>query len=167
MQKEKIAVLGISVGTRKLGISIMKDGELLDWKVTVFKGQWSQAKLASIVRYIDRCATKYQAQVIVLKVPSLVESSPGLQTLITEIKTYFTQKQNTVLQYRISDLKRFCFPNERSNKKAFVDYIEEKFPEVHCAIKKEKRNRNPYYTPMFEAIIASQVYYSKNSEISK
>lgn len=158
MQKEKIVVLGISLGTRRLGISVMQDGELLDWRMTVFKGKWSEVKLGKILGYLRRCINKHSIKVIVLKVPCLIESSPGLQTLITELKEKFTSKDTTVVQYNVTDLKRFCFPNQRCSKKALVEYISQKFPEVQSISAKEKHNLNPYYIPLFEAITASYMY---------
>lgn len=164
MPKEKTAVLGISIGTRKLGVGVIKDGELLDWRVTVFKGIWSNHKLSRIIRYIELYALRYQVLSIALKVPSLIDSSPGLQPLITTVIEQCSRDQINVGTYRIEDLKRYCFPDERSNKKALTQYLLDKFPEIYSAARKEKQNRNPYYTPMFEAIIAALVHLKKYND---
>lgn len=164
MQKEKIAVLGISIGTRKVGLSIIKDGELLDWRIAMFKGTWSQAKFEKILKYIDRFAIRYQAYSIALKVPSLLDSSPGLQDLIKAIVKRFREKGIKTDIYRINDLKNHCLAGAKGNKKAIVEFIVQKFPEVYGASKKESGNRNPYYIPMFEAILASLIFLKKTEK---
>ena len=164
MQKERIAVLGISIGTRRVGIAILKDNELVDWRVKTFKGQWCSYKLSAIQRWFEKVAEFYSVDAIALKIPGLIESSPGLKDLIGYCRAQFNCKGINVAVFTIGDLKAQFLPQGRNNKKALLECITEKFPEVYLASRKEKSNRNPHYISMFEAIGAAHLLCQKQLE---
>jgi len=152
------AVLGISIGTRKIGLAVMQKGQLLESKVAAFKGPWSDEKLASIMQCIQKCKEHFTASAIAMKIPNIAHHTDGLQTLITAIQHYCSTQKLKVQVYTITELKEALLSDRRKTKRALVAFIGEKYTELYKEYRKEYSNRNKHYTKMFEAIAAAELF---------
>ena len=59
-------ILGISPSTRSLGIAVMRNGDLVDWKTKTFPGKFSKEKVKSIVGVIKEEMEVHRTQVIAM-----------------------------------------------------------------------------------------------------
>ncbi len=148
-------VLGISPGTRSMGIAAMKDGQLIDWKTRTFKGKWNDKKLNEIVVYIKKEMYRHNVRKVAVKLPHPVRSSLWLNDLLNEIKELVRKKNITMNIYFIDDLKYLS--GELDNKQKLAEYITSKHPELLGEYEREQQNKNTYYMKMFEAIAAARL----------
>jgi hypothetical protein len=157
MHNEKMNVLGISMGTRRIGVAIVSDVELVEWHVKVFRGQWGATKLHMIKKHLEKLAVFYGVQVVAMKLPSQVRSSLGLRQLTRKLRQLCERNSITIKEYTLAHLKDYCFPGTKRNKSALIEHVATRYPEVYAAGRREWRNRNPHYTKMFEAIAAADL----------
>lgn len=149
-----VTILGISPGTRYIGIAFLRNGILYDWKIKSYKGIWSEEKLLKVMSYIESVIEAHVVEHIACKVPHIGRSSFGLKLLIEKI-TSIAEKYNAKLHlYTIKELKDL-FTAGLENKSALVRYLADNLPELRHLLTKELRNKNVYYVKVFEAIAST------------
>src|ERR1041384_2505677 len=109
------AILGISPGTRSLGIAILKDGELLDSRIKSFPGKWSEVKQKTILGAISEYINHFGITVIALKTIHISRSAAALNQVIHGIKELSEKRKIKFCIYTIHDLKKFCLKEGRGN----------------------------------------------------
>ena len=157
-------ILGISPGTRNIGIAVIENNELLEWQVINFKHRCNIKKLHIIVRTIESLCEHFNVTSVGMKQPVLFRSSKDLKNL-----TYFMErmlKKNKLLyaKYTLTELKVHSCKTGRQTKSELMECIVEKYPILRKLYLKERNSQRPYYQKMFEAIAAANLYEKeKNS----
>lgn len=141
-----------------MGIAIIKDTELVEWRMKVFNDNWSQVKLEKILSTLQGIIEKNDVTVIALKVLHSTRSSEGLNQLISAITALTKSKQIALYSCSITDIKAHCSLLKRCNKGVIVEYVLDKHPELHREYQREQGNLNPYYIKTFEAIAVARLY---------
>ena len=152
------ALLGISPGTRVVGLAVIQKGVLVEWKVKTFKEMWSGDKRRAILGTIDRICEYHAIQVLALKKIDPLKSSPQLDRLITSILKRAKRNGIRVYQYSLSDLDYDLQTGKNKNKSELTEKVANKHPEVQKEYLLERNNRKEYYTKMFEAIAMAEQY---------
>ena len=152
------AILGISPGTRVIGLAVIKDGELVEWKVKTFKEMWSGSKRKAILHTIDRLCEYHNVGVLSLKKIDPLRSSPQLDKLITAISKQAIRNHIKVNMYSLSDLDYDLRTGKKQTKDNLSEQVAEKHPELKHEYLQERNNRREYYTKMFEAIAMAEQY---------
>lgn len=146
-------ILGISPGTRSIGISLFRHGDLIDYNVKNFTGKLSNKKLTYILKTIQKMVEEYSIDSIALKVPEGKTKSKGVKFIIEGIENIACYQKSHLLKSTISDLQKTFIPEVKANKLNLSIFLMNKFPELsyieHCGY-----NRHTYYGKMFEAIAA-------------
>ena len=152
------AVLGISPGTRVVGLAVIRDGELVEWKVKTFKETWSTEKRKAILGTIRRLCQYHTVGALCIKKIDPLRSSPQLDRLmrnfVKQAKRYGIKAQ----LYSLSDLDYDLRTGKRQTKDKLAEQVAEHHPEVKDAYLRERNNRREYYTKMFEAIAMAEQY---------
>ena len=165
--RSAVAVLGISLGTRSVGMAVLKDGELLDWKVQCFKGPWSRAKCSLITGRVAKLISYYEASAIALKIPQEAKPSGQVRQLYREIEKLTKKKGLLLHAYSLSDLKELL---ECATKEALIQAMAARFPELMHTYHKAQKCRSSYHTKTFEAVACAEVFstdfYSHKQENS-
>jgi hypothetical protein len=156
-------ILGISLGTRTIGMAMMVNGELVDWYVKAFKGIWSEQKKELILDTIDRMRERYTAGAfaitlkgLAVKIPDAIDRYAAVRDLHTDINLLAQQKGIATETFSIRSLKVFC---DVRNKKEIRIKTFELYPELKGEFKKDVQNRNGYYMKLFEAVLAAHVLH--------
>ena len=147
-------ILGISLGTRLIGIAVIRDDRLLHWQVRKFKGQWSPKRSEKILTFIAQFIRQHEIQAVAVKVPTKGYLSHGLIDLSAELGMYASIANLDMRSFRIHDLKKF-FAKKSLNRKEMMHSICERFPFLETTYQKELSNRKAYHVKMFEAILAA------------
>lgn len=147
-------ILGISPGTRIIGIAIWRQDRLTEWQIKTFKGSWTEGKLRDILYTLQRMIDSYEITSLAIKKPDLIHSSLALDKLVSELQLVAQRKKVKVKMYSLEELKKFCSSDRKFTKAQMIQFIAEKNPVLHFEYNKEQKNRNPYYVKMFEAIVA-------------
>ena len=152
------ALLGISPGTRVVGLAVIQKGVLVEWKVKTFKEMWSCSKRKTILATIDRICEYHGIQVIAIKKIDPLRSSRPLDKLVDAIIKQAERNSIKIRQYSLSDLDYDLNTGKKQNKSELSEKVADKHPEVRKEYLQEQNNRKEYYTKMFEAIAMAEQY---------
>jgi len=151
------AVLGISPGTRTVGLAIIRNGELVEWKVKTFKETWSMDKRKAILATIHALCGYHGIGTIALKKVDPLRSSPELDLLVAAIMRQAARNGVTVKQYSLSDLDFDLETGKKQTKKDLNGHVAEQHPELRKEYLRERNNRREYHTKMFEAVAMAEL----------
>lgn len=150
MQKD--TVLGLSVGTKLMGLAYVRNGILEDWQVKTFDGKWNRNKQKAIVRVVDRHIERYGIKKVILKVPGSCRSSPAVHALTQALICLCERKSIPVSTCTINRLKDMC---EVNNKTELMQATLVHFPELTYLLAKTRETQKIYYVKIFEAVLAT------------
>lgn len=156
-------VLGISLGTRSIGMAMLAEGELIDWSIKSFRGAWSEQKKLQILDTVEQMMERYSVTAFAIKVPDKMHHFPVLESLLAEIIQLAKDKAITTATFTIQSLKAIC-GKDVTNKGTLRTTVLNSFSELKAEYQKESRNRNAYYTKLFEATLAAATLFQQNEE---
>jgi RNase H-fold protein (predicted Holliday junction resolvase) len=151
-------LLGISPGTRVIGLAVLRNGELVEWKVKSFKETWSKDKRKAILSTISRLCEYHSVKILVLKKINPLKSSPQLDKLLVAIIQQAERERIKVVQYSLEDLDYDMRTGKKQTKDSISENVVTKHPQLRLAYVREQNNRKEYYTKMFEAIAMAERY---------
>ncbi len=157
MVKQTITVIGINPGTRYLGISVFHETELRDWRVKVIKGKCQKEKIERGVMIVSRLVEEYKPNALAIKRIHPSKSSQHLNMMVTKIKELSRRKKLKVYEYSIKELEDFFSTGGKINKKKMAENIALKYPDLSNEFNREKKQKNPYHTRMFEAVALGSI----------
>lgn len=153
-------IIGISLGSRLLGIAVIYDGLLFDFRVRTFYGKWNEKKRTNIIATIKKAIDQYGVTAIVLKTPKPTHCSISIQELVYEIRLLSEQGGIKLAVCNIACLRERYNVKERANKGVLIQSIISKYPE-HTQLAKlhvrERSNRSAYHVKLFEAIACAEM----------
>jgi Holliday junction resolvasome RuvABC endonuclease subunit len=152
MVKKPLTILGINPGSKYLGIAVFQESDLRYWAIKVLKGVWSKGKIKKAKAILSDLIDRYDVNVLAIKKLHPSRSSKNLDRLATIIKEFSKRKGLKVYQYSLKDVKDFFSLGTKINKRQMAELIVTQYPFLGHPFEKEKRNRNPYFIRMFEAI---------------
>lgn len=119
---------------------------------------WSNEKYLKTIEILTALLEQYEPDVLSVKRFHPSRSSVGLDRLLQKIITLAEKKRLKVCRYGIKEMEA-CFAVEgRRNKRKMAEAIVSEYPILHHELQREfdpdpdKRNKNPYYIRMFEAV---------------
>jgi hypothetical protein len=151
-------ILGISIGTRTMGMAMIKDDLLCEWRIKSLQGAWSNRKLKLTLKYIERYIYNHEVACIALKAPHHSRSSKGLRQISSGIQTIADKHGLSIACYSIEELKLFCNTGSSTNKITLRNYVVEQYPHLAYEFNRELIIKNPYYDKVFAAIVAAKMY---------
>src|SRR5688500_4277231 len=125
MKDHQDTVLGLSIGTRRVGFAVFEDTELVEWGIKSFNSKYSVEKCNKIIKSVERMIKAYAITVIALKVPHESSSSEGNSICVSSIKTIAKTKKIRLVTYAIEDIKQRLLPNGSHSKSELAAYIGE------------------------------------------
>jgi hypothetical protein len=149
-------ILGISIGTRNVGIAVIRLRNLTDYRIRTFPGKWTQQKCERILEIIEAIVITNGITDITYKIPDKKHSSEGIEKLISGIEAVGQDYGLSIHQCTIDDIKPLLTNGKRSNKKVIVDVILQKYPELQKRWGGSKRAQT-YNAKLFEAIACAEL----------
>jgi Holliday junction resolvasome RuvABC endonuclease subunit len=144
--------IGLSPGTRHIGIAVMHRGGLIAWRVQTFKGVWSAKKQVVVVAALEKLFAAYAVVAIKVKIPDAFPDSLAFSQLLGVINNLCERVGLRPDYYTLSDIKRQFSQNPKVNKEAVIAYLVHKYPELQPEYRKEQQKRTKYYIRLFEAV---------------
>jgi hypothetical protein len=157
MSVKTITILGINPGTKYLAITLFRGSELREWSMKTFKGGWSETKMEKMLMIISDLASRYEADVLVIKRLHPSRSSKNLDHLVGEIMGRANAAHIRIHEYSIKELEQHFSPGERMNKRKLAEKVVMEYPILWNELEQEKRHKNSYYTRLFEAVALGSV----------
>ncbi len=152
MVTKPLKILAINPGSKYLGIAFFEESELQYWAIKVFKGKHSKEKLEKIKMVLSDLIDRYDPNILAIKKLHSSRSSKNLNLLAFEIENLSKGKGLKVFQYSLKNLKDFFSPETKISKREMAEMIVPRYPFLIYSYLKEKRNKNPYFIRMFEAV---------------
>lgn len=146
--------LGISPGSRHIGIAVLYNRELITWRVHTFRGKWSDAKRKTMLATLEKLFAAYAIEAVAVKVPDKLPDSFSFGQVLGVINVLCERKGITARYCTLSDIKRQFSSNEQVTKASIVSYLVHKYPELTTEYRREQRNQSQYYIRVFEALAA-------------
>ena len=144
--------IGISPGSRHIGIAVINNSELITWRVHTFKGISSSSKQAAITSTLQKLFASYKIKAVTVKIPDVFPESVFFSQVLGIINILCEQKGKKAKYYTLSHIKRHHSSNEKVTKAALIAFLTNKYPELRREYKKEQQNRTRYYVRVFEAV---------------
>src|SRR5438552_11518079 len=94
-------VLGISLGTRRVGIAVVERFAIFECKLKRFKGAWSEKKLQMILEAIEKYIDRHDITDIGLKTPAVNGNSPAMIDLLNGIKSLAAARKCAIHTYSL------------------------------------------------------------------
>ncbi len=153
--------LAVNPGTRYLAIAVFYGHQLLDWRIKVLKGRWSEEKLDKALSILDAAIDRYRPDSLAIKKLHPSRSSENLNAMALKIRQLALRHGLTVREYSINRLEEFICDQKRKNKRNLAEAVAANYPELYSELhteypelttEKKKKNPNPYHIRMFEAV---------------
>lgn len=153
-------ILGVSLGTRFVGMAVIYNGELADYRVRTFYSAWSKKKQRDMLEAFAKTVERYNISKIVVKTPKPSHCSQNILDVINDLRQLSEQRGIKLATCTITALKTQYMAGEGSNKQALVqaicrNYSQHRQLAVLCAKKRIHRTLN--YVKMFEAIACAEM----------
>jgi len=156
------SIIGISPGTRSVGIAVFKNGKLREWQLKTFKGAWSKSKLHWIVSTIKQVIIQYDGTAVALKLPHASRTSKALNDLVNAIQRIVEKHGLPATTFSLKELEQHFAESPKATKKALIEVLANQFPELREYRKKtirEPKSTKPKspYEKVFEAVAAALI----------
>jgi Holliday junction resolvasome RuvABC endonuclease subunit len=152
MAKETLKILGINPGTRYLGIAVLQGPELMDWRIKILKGKWSEEKMQKALGIVSDFMERHQPNILAIKKLHTSRRSENLLRLANKIKEFSKRKKIKVYQYSIKEVENLFIEDEKLNKRNLIEVMAKRYPILYHDLNREKSHKNPYYFRVFEAV---------------
>ena len=147
-------ILGISPGTKYIGVAVLRNGNLHDWKVKSYKGTWSDEKLDKALGYLEKLVISHVINHIACKVPHESRTSHGVNAIIQKIQEIAREYKIKFELYTIEDIKNL-FKMHFANRYILSEHVARRYPEITDIFLRERKNKHRYHVRIFEAIAAA------------
>lgn len=150
-------VVGISLGTRQLGIALFREGELLDWRIHSFKYAWSAFKKKQILRCVESIVKAHAATMVAIKITEPDKQNAAYKALLYDLELLLHARAIPSYVFTLEQLKAQLPCAYQHNKDAFMEGVSMLYPELSIEYEKERTNHTSYYFKLFEAIAAARL----------
>jgi Holliday junction resolvasome RuvABC endonuclease subunit len=164
MPQKTIKIIGINPGTRYLGIAVLYGQELMDWRIKVLDGKWSNRKITRARGILAEAIGQYKLNALVIKKLSPARRSENLFRLTNKLKEFARRAKIRVSQYSIKEIENAFIYDGKLNKRNLAEAMVELYPILHHDLIKERKHKNTYYFRMFEAVALASACSQKLGE---
>lgn len=140
-----------------MGLGVIRDGELIEWRVKTFKEAFSKAKLDAILDTIRRLCEYHGVAIISLKKIDPLKSSPQLDRLIRNLVKQAKRYGVKVRLHSLAELDYDIRSGKRPTRGDLAANVADKHLELRHEYQKERNNRREYYAKMFEAVAIAEL----------
>ncbi len=154
------SILGISLKVKHLGLAVLTDGELIEFRVRTFYGVWTPEKRRDILRTIRKMDERHEVSAIVVKTPKPTHCSRRILNLMRGIEKFAKDHGIKLTLCTITELTKQYSGKERCTKQTLIQAILQKYPhhkKLAELYAKERSNRNSYHVKIFEAIACAEL----------
>lgn len=161
MSKKTIKIIGINPGTRYLGIAVLYGPELMDWRIKVLDGKWSNHKIKRAIEILSELIDQHRPDVLAIKKLHPSRRSENLARLANKLRGFARRMKLKVYQYSMKEIEGCFVMYKKPNKQNLIKAIVELYPILYHDLNKEKNHENPYYFRMFEAVALASMCHQR------
>lgn len=151
------SIIGISIGTRSIGIALIRERQLLDWQVKSFKGKMNQQKLYMISGAVLNLMRKYNSTEVVFKMPDRSQVYENVALLKKHLTKSLMSHNVVIYFYSLTDIKT-ALGVSIYNKQKLLEWGAGTYKQLKVTYVKELKNKNSYYIKLFEAVAVLHIH---------
>lgn len=148
-------VLGISPGTKFVGLAVICNGSLVYHAVRSFPGTWSGTKLRTIIHALEQVLSRCQATQVAIKIPDRLPDSLGFTQLLGALNVLCERRADERQYYTLSEIQEEHCTDGPQTCTELMRVIVARYPELMPEYRKELANKNKHYIKVFEAVAAA------------
>jgi len=147
---ETTNVLGLSLGTRMLGMAVGNSKGLINWRMKAFLETFSKKKVRKIWRAIEKTIDHYGVTAIGIKITEEQFKFGGVNQCFLYITEKALEKGIPLHYYDLETIENMYIRSGKKNKTALAEKMAEKYP----VLKNEyfRVTKSDYYLKLFEAV---------------
>lgn len=148
-------ILALDPGTRKMGVAVLQEGELLYHTVAVIRKHKSpHDTLKECRRVILRLVRDFTPHTLVVEKAFFANnrSSALLNVLVDEIRALARRKGLIVLGYAPSTMKKAITGNGRATKEEVARVVVSRFPQLKVYLDQNRQWKDRHHQNMFDAV---------------
>lgn len=147
-------ILAVSLSSRVLGLALLKDGELIDYKARLFKDRWREEKSSQMLAEVRRWLEDFNPNHVAFMLPRKTHKTTQAKLLYDHIKILARHFGLDFHSFSYQTLSYFC-PDCKAKKRRLMQVLAERYPELYFPYQKELRNKKKYHIKVFEALAAA------------
>jgi len=156
-----MTILGISIGTTRTGVCILRNGVLLDRQIHSYHDVWSDNKLRIIINRYKRYVRKWQVKAIIVKVPPPRKHTKATKLILKRIEA-LAKDHNCRFDLITQDEMRSQLHLHSTG--ALIECARLLYPELNVIYQKGEVNDHRYYKKLFEAVLAAHIFWERIKE---
>lgn len=149
-------ILGISIGTRNVGLAVIKDSRLRDFGIRTFPGAWSREKLENIWKAVETYMKRHEVTDVMVKMPRHTHISENIVELKDGIRELGKLFNIEVHECTLKDIRKQHPDVERFSKQTLVEDHAERYPELQKEWGAGKKAKL-YNKKLFESIACAEL----------
>jgi hypothetical protein len=149
--------IGISIGTRSIGVAIFNKGDLEEWQIKSFKKRMSTEKLYKISDSVLKFIRDYECTEVVFKMPNKCKTHTNVSLLKEYLVKTLTEYNYSIYFYSISEIKASVGVPIK-NKAKLLEWGVKTYKELSKTYKQEQKIKHGYHVKLFEAVAALHVH---------
>jgi len=157
-------IITINPGWRYLAIAIFDDLGLREWRLKCLAPSTAGRKLEKVLAIVADFIKRYDPRALVVKRLHPARASANLIRLTKSITANCRQRGMTIFSSSIKDLENSLARGIRISKKDLIDLVAAEHPELAGELRREKRNRHPYFFRLFEAVALGHTYLGRGND---
>ena len=162
-------ILGISLGTCRLGLAVSTKNELIHWQIKGFDETYSKKKAKKIWRAIEQTIMRYDIKAIGMKLPPKYSRTDGIRHCMKYITEKALEKEIVLFFYDLETIGLHFLKSTSIDKTKLAECISDKYPQLkreffklekcHYKMKREclKLSKCHYHMKIFEAVAAMEL----------
>jgi len=128
----------------------------------VIEGRGFKEKLKKTKTILADFFISYEPNILAIKKLHPSRRSLNLNRMVIRLKEFFKRKGLKVYEYSVQDLEESLSQEKKiKNKRELQEVVASLYPFLINELTKEKKNKNPYFVRMFEAVALSIVCFNR------
>jgi len=156
-----MTILGISIGTTRTGVCILRNGVLLDRQIHSYHDVWSDNKLRIIINRYKRYVRKWHVQAIIVKVPPPRKHTKAIAQILKRLETLAKEHGCSFDLITKREIKETLGLHSST---ALNECARLLYPGLNFVYEKGEANDHSYYKKLFEAVLAAHVFWERIKE---
>jgi RNase H-fold protein (predicted Holliday junction resolvase) len=153
-----MTLLGISIGTTRTGICVLRDEVLLDRQIHNYQAAWTDSKLRIIVNKYQYYIRKYNVTDIIVKIPPLGKHTNAVSKILRRVEKLAAE--NHCEFDLITKIEMKHITGTRSTEE-LIKYASLLYPELSNLYDKGMGNEHCYYKKLYEAVLAAYIFQER------
>jgi RNase H-fold protein (predicted Holliday junction resolvase) len=153
-----MTILGISMGTTRTGVCVLRDGVLIDRQVHNYHTVWSDNKLRIIINRYRQYIRKRHIQAIIVKIPPPRKHTKAITQILKRLEALAKEHGCSFDLITKREIKEVLGLHSTT---ALNECARLLYPELMFVYEKGEINDHSYYKKLFEAVLAAHIFQER------